>query len=64
MFPRAAVSRYRVNKFGKSEGSSSRFFFARRLFPTDFSVKRKTQTKSKKAGAKAGLLQFRVEGDQ
>jgi len=61
MFSRAAVSRYPVNKFGT--GRLFAAFLARiALLSADFPVTRKT--KNKKAGMKAGLLQFTVEKDQ
>ena len=59
MFPRAAVSWYPVNKFGKL-GRFSRFFGARPVNLTEFSANRKSR-QSKKAGVTAGLPQSRIE---
>jgi hypothetical protein len=56
MFPRAAVSRYPVNKLGKFE-RYSRFLRAGAGFQGIFRVPENAGS-NKKAGVKAGLSQF------
>jgi hypothetical protein len=63
VFPRAAVSRYPVNKFGT--GRLFAAFLAADCLPlTDFFREPENGGEKQKAGMKAGLPQFAVESAQ
>jgi hypothetical protein len=66
MFPRAAVSLYPVNKFGT--GKAFRRIFGEKMLAFDGFFREPEKcgqgAKTKKAGVKAGLLQFAVESAQ